>query len=835
MRLARFTDKLHARGLKPWHWLGLLVLPIVLALGLIGVAHRSDPREVHAAVVNLDEMVTIDGQPVPLGRQLAAAMVAREGENISWTLADESSAYEGLRTGDYAAVVVIPRNFSAAATSFSANSADTARQATIEVLTSQNSAISDASLAQQIARIATDTINATLTENYLDNIYVGFNQFRDSMTTIASGAGQLHSGAEQLADGTSQAAQGANRLSAGIDQLASGGVKLSDGGDALVAGGRKLASGAGQYAAGVEQLSTGADQLADGIDQLSSQLPALTRGIGQLNDGAQRFADQLPAYTDGVGQLYDGFAQLAGMVEQLNQAFKLDQLTPEQIAQFKKQAAQAKAVLGDLAKGLGRARAELDKLITSPPGLPDAQAAEIAKIMVDCQALTDEQCAAARASYAQGVQEGFKRGVSQAASQAKELLVIVDPTTGLTVEQILARVGKQLDGILVQLDKLIAQVPNDLGAMIAQLRQAVTDARQLKDAGPQLNSGARQLADGVGQLNAKVGQFPAGVNQLSDGARKLATGTKRVAGGANDLSRGVSSYVDGVASYVDGVKAYADGVEQVAPGARQLADGLSELSTGSNRLAAGLGTFATELENGAKKVPSYDAGARQKLAQVVSRPIAGDDDLVNSPLLATTALLITTMMWLGALLAFTLLRPIVDRVLTSSRPGWQLAGQAILPAMVIAWVQAVVLGIGAGLVLAISPVRTLGLIVVLGLIGTMFVAVNHALAAWLKWVGRGVAIVMVLVTAMVGVSSALPGWFQTVAAFSPVTPALEAVRTVASGGDGLVGEVGVLLAWLALGLGFGFWAVVRRRQLNVAQFLRRTRLKAARVEAAAAG
>ncbi len=95
-------------------------------------------------------------------------MIDRDGENISWTLADEPSAADGLASGQYSAVVTIPQGFSAAATSFSENDAATAEQATIDVQVSDNAPVSDAQVAQQISRLAVDTINDTLTSTYLD-------------------------------------------------------------------------------------------------------------------------------------------------------------------------------------------------------------------------------------------------------------------------------------------------------------------------------------------------------------------------------------------------------------------------------------------------------------------------------------------------------------------------------------------------------------------------------------------------------------------------------------------------------------------------------------------
>ena len=58
-------------------WPGLVVLALVplLAVGtLLGLVRGSNNQGIQAAVVNHDKAVTVDGQIVPLGRQLASEM-----------------------------------------------------------------------------------------------------------------------------------------------------------------------------------------------------------------------------------------------------------------------------------------------------------------------------------------------------------------------------------------------------------------------------------------------------------------------------------------------------------------------------------------------------------------------------------------------------------------------------------------------------------------------------------------------------------------------------------------------------------------------------------------
>ena len=177
---------------------------------------------VKAAIVNLDDPVTINGQYTPLGRQLTANLVDSDRqENLTWVLESETNARTGLATGTYAAMVVIPQNFSAAATSFSKD-ADQAEQATIEVSTSPVAGVADATLGKLVASEAAVTLNQTLTESYLKQIYIGFNDTGKQFATLADASDELADGTEALSDGIGKAADGSKQLYTGASQLAGG-------------------------------------------------------------------------------------------------------------------------------------------------------------------------------------------------------------------------------------------------------------------------------------------------------------------------------------------------------------------------------------------------------------------------------------------------------------------------------------------------------------------------------------------------------------------------------------------------------------------------------------
>ena len=265
---------------------------VVLLLAAAWAPADALPR-VKAAVVNLDQPVTVQGQYTPLGRQLASALTSGDdvSANFDWVVTDQDDAAAGLADGTYAAAVTIPKNFSAAATSFTAavgggsaesgmddadgagaqdeaaqgetaqaaaagvetgTPASTPQQATVEVTTPEGATAVDQVVATAVATAATRVLGEQLTTTYVENVLVGFSTLKDQLGQAADGATQLADGTRQLADGTGQLATGADGLAGGASQLADG-VRQTD--------------------AGAGQLADGSATLGSGLTQAVDQLP----------------------------------------------------------------------------------------------------------------------------------------------------------------------------------------------------------------------------------------------------------------------------------------------------------------------------------------------------------------------------------------------------------------------------------------------------------------------------------------------------------------------------------------------------------------------------------
>jgi putative membrane protein len=181
---------------------------------------------------------------------------------------------------------------------------------------------------------------------------------------------------------------------------------------------------------------------------------------------------------------------------------------------------------------------------------------------------------------------------------------------------------------------------------------------------------------------------------------------------------------------------------------------------------------------------------------------------------ATTTFLAVIALWVGALATYLVLRAVSSRVLTSMKSSWRIAAEGLLPGMVTAAVQAVALTLVLHALLDLSAGRTWQLLPFALLAGLAFVAVNHALVAWFGGVGRFVSVVLVVLAAAGAITSAVPEVFDSIRPFLPLSPALEGFRAIASGGTGAKAAVGLLLAWLVIGVAAGVLAVARRRVVS---------------------
>ncbi|MCB2176678.1 MAG: hypothetical protein KQH57_12765 [Actinomycetales bacterium] len=769
---------------------GLILVPLVVG-GLMTWA-LWDPTQrldrITAAVVNLDEPVTVNGQTVPLGRQLAAALVTGQASadaatggsstdptsgtsstgtsgsgavaNVSgsdnpasfvWVLSDPSDAAAGLADGRYGAVITIPKDFSAAATSASGNAAD-ATAATLRIETSPEARPLDGTIAQVIAQAAAGGLGTQLTQSFLDNVLVSFGTLHSSLGDAADGATKLADGATQLSTGATGVADGTAALADGVDKVAGGTASLADG---LAS----LSAGAGSLSGGVEQVGTGADALSSGVAQLSSGASGLASGLDQLaaqtKASAQTAADAVP----GAQQFADGLSQVSDAVNGT----------------------------GGISDSLGQLSAGASQLSTGLPTLLD----NLETLAQACQAGVPGMCDTL---------------LTTITDQRDQAVVGGQPTVTAAASQ-LADGLAQLDGAFTT-----GNPPTEppLGPTLEQLAVG----------GQELATGASDSATGLSTLASYLAQSAAGAHQLADGAAQSAAGAAQLASGADSAAAGASELASGASQSAAGANQLANGAYQSADGARQLADGASQVASGAEGLAGGAGDLASGLGTAVDQVPDYSKDEASSLATVIADPVRVDGGTTSLLGSSTVPFLLAVALWLGGLATFLVLAPASRDALGSTRSSVRLAVQAFVPAAAIGAIQGALLTAVVAFAVDLSPGGWVAFTALAMLGGVAFAALNQALAAAFGGIGRFVSMVVAVVALSTAVISTVPGLMSDIASALPTTTVLDGLRGVIDGTSGIGGTVILLLLWSLLGLAVTTLAIGRKRVVEVGQLAR---------------
>lgn len=544
-------ERSRPRGPVTWLTLvGVLLLPVVIGGILIAALYDPTSRleSLDAAIVNDDEPVTIGEQYVPLGRQLTAGLVEGSDEldsNLTWTISNSEDAAAGLADGTYAAVVTIPSDFSAAATSTRPGA--TPEQAVIEVTTPPDSLIVDDAITSQIAQAAASLMGDELSSRFLENVLIGFTTLGEQLGDAADGAGELADGTGEAAAGTVSLADGIARLSGGAGELAAGASGISSGLGGLAGGARELADGADGIASGASGLASGAGRLADGtaaaadgLDTWSAGARDIAAGTGQLAGGLSLMADQVSQLPDVPADVVDAANELAANREQIRST------VTDAAAELAGLAADCAAQGGsvELCATLTDVSARVDDALPAVTGVID-DADVLAAGVSDLAAFEPRLVAALRESAA-GAQT-LAGGMGELADGA------ADAASGL--------------------DRLAGGM-GDLGSGAGDLAAGTATWA----------AGARTWADGAAQAAGGAATWSAGAATWAQGSSDAAAGADDLAGGLGLLADGTGELADGLQTATDEIPSYTDA--QAARLASIVADPVSADGAGTQLFGA---------------------------------------------------------------------------------------------------------------------------------------------------------------------------------------------------------------------------------------------------------
>ena len=463
--------RLSGRPVTWWAWLGLIIVP-VLVVGLLSGAFWA-PAANHGtakvAVVNDDEPADINGQMAPLGREMAAKMANSTDSGYSWEMTSASDAEQGLQSGDYSAVVTIPKDFSTKAVTSMSGEPKDAKQAVINVRTSPSAPPADAAATESSLRQSVGKFNSQVIGMYVNGLLGGFSQMHDQMGTVSDGANKLADGSRQLADGNGQLAEGTHGLADGTGQLS----------DAA----HQLDGGAGQLTNGIGQLSGGSGQLAGGLTQMEQQTAQLPQLTQQLADGAKQVAN-------GNRQVANTITPIADQIIKLIDALPSTDKSNDRVSGLAEKcpATVAPEFCDQLKSASGGLSQDTSQVTGLKTKLRDA------------------------AMQAKNASEGLAYGSEQVANGNQQLADKMPELTGGISAT--ADGSRQLDGGIKALHDGAGQLSGGMGQFaggVDQLDggvgQLAGGADQLAGGSDQLAGGNRQLADGLNQAGDKIPHY----------------------------------------------------------------------------------------------------------------------------------------------------------------------------------------------------------------------------------------------------------------------------------------------------------------------------------------
>ncbi|MFD1931786.1 YhgE/Pip family protein [Nonomuraea mangrovi] len=749
---------------------GVVMLPLLYA-GLY-LWSFWDPQghldRVPVALVMEDRPADADGRTLHAGQDLAEEL--KEREVFDWHPTTASQAADGVRDGSYYLSLTVPADFSSRLASPSQDGTPSPAQLGVEVDAGRSyimSSISDAVFNEVRAAAA-----QTAVHDYFDQVFVSIGDMHDKTTEAADGADQLHKGANKIDKGLGKTENATQQLSAGLGRTKDGAQQLTVGlGSAntatgkLAAGSAKVTKGLATAQDGLTQLGTGLTKLGDGAAKVAAGNKQVYDQVhansGKVNTAADKYVPVLEEWGPRVGEAADRIADgLDAIADGLGSA----------------QGQGSDRVSGAAEEAAGKAQAVQDYLESHPDADPELR-----------------RLAGAAASSAQSVVDRVS-----SAGQRQD--------TGSDARERLAALQREARELAANARKVAEAAPK-VGPQVAALRDQYN----------QLDAGLAKLADGAAQVNAGITKSGTAVGKLTTGVGKLADGSQQVSDGLGKLGGGLVKLTDGATRLRTGVGRLNDGADQLHTGVGKLHDGSGKLTDGSKDLSDGL-------SDGAEQIPDYSKSERDGRTDMMSDPVrlatSVDNEVPNygtgfAPFFVPLAL------WVGAMMAYMVLRPLNPRLLAGTAGALRVALSGWIPAFALGAAQVGVLLAVLRFALGLEAAHWAGVAGLLLLATGAFMAIVQAVNALLGAPGRVVALALLMLqlTSAAGTYpiETSPGFFQTISPWLPMSWLVSALRRLISGGDLTVvwQAGGVLTLFLVLGLALTVLAVNKGRTWSV--------------------
>ncbi len=362
----------------------------------------------------------------------------------------------------------------------------------------------------------------------------------------------------------------------------------------------------------------------------------------------------------------------------------------------------------------------------------------------------------------------------------------------------------------------ITSTTTDLGTASSQASQAAVAVNSAAESVNTVGGGGVSGTD-ITALATGAAQVATGVAAVSSGITTAGQGASTVDGSIGQLSTGATDLDTKTGQLQLDAQKLDDGLGVAQTGATTLVEGITGLNTGATQLS-------TDLAAEAKRIPTLTPDQRSDAAQVLSSPAQVQTTIDNPAVFygrGLSPLIVGIAIWIFALVAFGLLRPVSQRALAGRAPSTRIAFAGWLPFFWLGGVGSLMLFGVLWLGLQLNPVNAGGSVGVVLLAAGCFTAITHLLRTWLGKIGSAVSLVLLIVQATGAAGlypvQTLPTAFQSVHPFLPMTYLVDALRITFTGGptDHLWRDVAVLAGITVIAIVATMLVVHRKRLFRV--------------------
>ncbi|QWT24504.1 YhgE/Pip family protein [Subtercola sp. PAMC28395] len=328
-----------------------------------------------------------------------------------------------------------------------------------------------------------------------------------------------------------------------------------------------------------------------------------------------------------------------------------------------------------------------------------------------------------------------------------------------------------------------------------------------------------EVASRVADLQSQSASITKSSVAVGDDLDVAVLGTAALHVDTDLVAKGTSALAGSMPELASSVSAASSGADALASGTAQLSSASAEVATG----AAGVSTGTTQLVDGvnqiAANIPTYTEAQQTTISTVVAAPITTtvtNATRTSSAMDAVAGVMVPIALWAGALALYLVLAPFTALALGSVASTWRIARRSLVPALLLAIIQAAVVLVGLAL-LGVTPGHRIGTAVFVVGASLAFVALHQGLVAMFGRLGRMLSLsflALQVVAAGVLVPAAFsPSWFDALSGILPLSVAVTGLQALVTGGDvgGAISALVILAVIGAIGIALTLVAISRRR------------------------